>query len=43
MVNQLLQDALEADDDEDIELRFTGRYNTYFFLHAYLKITISFR
>ena len=25
VVNQLLQDALEGDDDEDIELRFTGR------------------
>ena len=22
----MLQDALEGDDDEDIELRFTGRY-----------------
>lgn len=29
VVNQLLQDALEADDDEDIELRFTGSGEEY--------------
>ena len=44
MVNQLLQDALEADDDEDVEFRFTGRYVASFnpFTPKFLRSTLPF-